>query len=74
MLAPFKTSRPDLQAAARVNGEALIDPQALVLIRWIALFGQSAALFLVFFFLWIDRINKGLSKKCPDHCAMQIIK
>ena len=51
MLAPFNTSRPDLQAAARINGEALIDPQALVLIRWIALFGQSAALFSVFFFL-----------------------
>ena len=50
MLPPFTTSRPDLQAAARVNGEALIDPKALVLIRWIALFGQSAALFTVFFF------------------------
>ena len=50
MLPPFNTSRPDLQAAARVNGEALIDPKALVLIRWIALFGQSAALFTVFFF------------------------
>ena len=50
MLPPFTTSRPDLQAAARVNGEALIDPKALVLIRWIALFGQSAALFAVFFF------------------------
>ena len=50
MLPPFNSSRPDLQAAARVNGEALIDPKALVLIRWIALFGQSAALFTVFFF------------------------
>ena len=51
MLPPFSTSRPDLQAAARVNGEALIDPKSLVLIRWIALFGQSVALFTVFFFL-----------------------
>ena len=51
MLPPFNTPRPDLQAAARVNGEALIDPKALVLIRWIALLGQSVALFAVFFFL-----------------------
>ena len=51
MLPPFTTSGLDLQAAARVNGEALIDPKALVLIRWIALFGQSAALISVFFFL-----------------------
>jgi len=51
MLPPFTTSSPDLQAAARVNGDALIDPKALVFIRWIALFGQSAALFTVFFFI-----------------------
>ena len=51
MLPPFNTSRPDLQAAARINGEALIDPKALVLIRWIALLGQSVALFTVFSFL-----------------------
>jgi two-component system sensor histidine kinase RegB len=51
MLPPFNTHRPDLLAAARLNGEALIDPKALVLIRWIALFGQSVALFSVFFFL-----------------------
>ena len=51
MLPSFTTPRPDLQEAARLNGEALIDPKALVFIRWIALFGQSAALFSVFFFL-----------------------
>ena len=51
MLTSFTTPRPDLQEAARLNGEALIDPKALVLIRWIALFGQSVALFTVFFFL-----------------------
>ena len=36
---------------ARINGEALIDPKAVVLIRWLALSGQSAALVCVFFFL-----------------------
>ena len=51
MLPPFSTSRPDLQAVARINGEALIDPKAVVLIRWLALSGQSAALVCVFFFL-----------------------
>ena len=51
MLPPFSTSRPDLQAVARINGEALIDPKAVVLIRWLALSGQSIALICVFFFL-----------------------
>ena len=51
MLPPFTTSRPDLQAVVRLNGEALIDPKAVVLIRWLALSGQSAALVCVFFFL-----------------------
>ena len=51
MLPPFSTSRPDLQAVARINGEALIDPKAVVLIRWLALSGQSVALICVFFFL-----------------------
>ncbi len=51
MLPSFNTPRPDLQAAARINGEALIDPKALVLIRWIALLGQSVTLFAIFFFL-----------------------
>ncbi|MEC7207535.1 MAG: sensor histidine kinase, partial [Pseudomonadota bacterium] len=36
---------------ARINGEALIDPKAVVLIRWLALSGQSVALICVFFFL-----------------------
>ena len=51
MLPPFSTSRPDLQAVTRINGEALIDPKAVVLIRWLALSGQSVALICVFFFL-----------------------
>ena len=51
MLPPFSTSRPDLQAVARINGEALIDPKAVVLIRWLALSGQSVALICVLFFL-----------------------
>ena len=51
MLPPFSTSRPDLQVVARINGEALIDPKAVVLIRWLALSGQSVALICVFFFL-----------------------
>ena len=51
MLPPFSTSRPDLQAVARINGDSLIDPKALVLIRWLALSGQSLALVVVFFLL-----------------------
>lgn len=51
MASPLSTSRPDLQAIARVNGESLIDPKALVLIRWLALCGQLLALVCVFFFL-----------------------
>ena len=51
MLPPFATSRPDLQEMARINGDSLIDPKALVLIRWLALSGQTLALVCVFFFL-----------------------
>ena len=34
-----------------MNGDSLIDPKALVLIRWLALSGQTLALVCVFFFL-----------------------